>query len=94
MGVLGKLEGLHGPIVGGLLDGSAGDTPTFQPMIDLVSLSLQKGSGLPAAEADDIADDLLTEDQGIVERLLIAAFPDAAKEAPAPGNRRRPKRAA
>ncbi|SDW78332.1 hypothetical protein [Roseicitreum antarcticum] len=94
MGVLAKLQGIHGPSVGGLLDGSAGDLPEFQPMIDMVSLSLQKASGLPADQADEIADDLITEDQGIVERLLTAAFPEAASEAPASGNRKRPKRAA
>lgn len=86
-----KLQAKHGTTIGGLLDSPSGATPMIEPLLDMVSEALQKGSGIEADRADDLADDLLTSDMSVVERILKAAFPDAEVESTL-GNVRRPKR--
>lgn len=90
---LAKLQAKHGANVAGLLDGTAGNPPNMEPLLDMVSEALQKGHGLEQAEADDVADELLTADLGLVERLIQAAFPDAEVSVEK-GNRKRSRRAA
>lgn len=92
MGGIAKLQAMHGRNVAGLLDGSAGDLPDFQALIDMVSVALQKGQGMTPEEAASVADDLLSADMEIVQRLITAAFPNATVETA--GNVRRPKRTA
>ena len=96
MAGLAKLQAKHGKTIGGLLDGTAGNVPDFGPMLDMVSVALQKASGLGAVEADGLADDLLTADLTVIERLITAAFPNAqvSIEGPQSGNARKPKQAA
>lgn len=95
--VLAQAQDLHGPDIGGLLSGDEEQVTKaipFRAMLDLVALSLGKGSALPRDEALDIADDLLSEDPELAGKVLAAAFPEQAKdEAPAAGNGKRAKRA-
>ena len=74
---IARLQAKHGRNLSGMLDGSAGDVPDMAAALDVVSEALQKGQGLPAKEADDIADELATADPMIVGRVLDGAFPDA-----------------
>lgn len=83
---IARLQEKYGNTIGGLLDGTVGDIPDFSPLLDLVSISLQKGSKLSAEDADEIADSILTADKEIVGRIVSAAFPEAA-----PGKRKGPK---
>lgn len=89
---LAVLQDKHGDNIAGLLDGSAGSTPNLTALIDMVSLALQKGSGMAASDADDVADELLTADVGIIEKVIRATFPNATVEG-ARGNGRKPKAA-
>lgn len=73
---IATLQDRYGLTLGGLLDNSIGDIPPFGLLLDLVSVSLQKGSKLPEAEADDLAEELLTADQMIVGRIIKATFPE------------------
>lgn len=75
---IAALQAKHGKNIGGLLDGTAGDIPDFGPLLDLVSLALQKGHAMTPEEADALADDLLTADPQIVGRIVSSTFPDAA----------------
>ena len=88
MGVIGSLQAQYGNSIAGLLDGTAGDIPNFNALIDLVSLALQKGSGLEKEVADVLADDMLTKDVGLATRIISAAFPSAS------GNAKKPRKAA
>lgn len=72
-----ELQAKHGANVAGILDGTAGAMPSFAALIDVVSLALQRAEAMPAEEADRLADELLTADIKLVERLIAAAFPDA-----------------
>lgn len=74
---IAKLQGSYGPTINGLLDGKAGSFPDFNPLLDLVSIALQKGHGLAEADAEQVADDMVTADQEIIGRILKAAFPEA-----------------
>lgn len=87
LGGIAKLQGKHGNDLGGLLTGTAEGTPSFAIMIDMVAAALEKGERLPADEAADLADDMLTADKRLVERLMKAAFPETA------GNDEAPKKA-
>lgn len=89
---IGELQGKYGNTISGLLDGSSGDVPDFRALVDMVSVSLQRGEGLPRDQADDLADEMITADASIVERLITVAFPDATED-PA-GNAERPTAAA
>lgn len=84
LGGIGKLQGKHGNDLGGLLSGKVSDVPPFGIMIDMIAVALEKGSKLPASEAADLADDMMTADKGVFERLMKAAFPDASGNAEAP----------
>lgn len=88
MGSIGLLQDKYGNNIAGLLDGTAGEIPNFSALVTLVSVSLQKGSGLDAETADGLADEMLTKDIGLAERIITAAFPSA------PGNAKKPKKAA
>lgn len=83
LGGIAKLQGKHGNDLGGLLTGIEG-IPPFGVMIDLLAAALEKGEGIPSDKAADLADDMLTADQGIVQRLMTAAFPASAGNAEAP----------
>ena len=76
---IARLQAKHGRNLAGLLDGTAGSFPDMAAVLDIVSEALQKGSGLKADKADDIADELATADPMIVGRIVTAAFPDAAE---------------
>ncbi|RNF35389.1 hypothetical protein [Paracoccus methylarcula] len=78
MAGLGRLQNQHGPSIGGLLDENRGEDQllNFGILVDAVSIALQKGMRMDSEEADDLADDLVSADQGIVARLLEAAFPE------------------
>lgn len=85
---IARLQARHGRNLAGLLDGSAGDIPDMAAVLDLVSEALQKGEGIKAAEADDLADELATADPMVVGRILGAAFPDLEGNAPKKGAKR------
>jgi len=92
---IAMLQSEFGPDLGGLLSGKFQDgaIPDFNIVLRVVEVALAKG--MPDLTADrlrEIADDLVTSDQTIVARIMQAAFPDAAKDAP--GNAARPSRAA
>lgn len=74
---IARLQAKHGRNLAGMLDGTAGDVPDMEAVLDLVSEALQRGHGLPAKEADDIADELATANPMIVGTILAGAFPDA-----------------
>ncbi|KEP68435.1 hypothetical protein DL1_11950 [Thioclava dalianensis] len=86
---LATLQEKYGNDIGGLLNDDMEGVPPFRLMIDVVSLSLQKGEGMEPEVADDLADDLITEDNGLVPALLAAAFPDVKE--PQKGNRKAPR---
>lgn len=89
---LAALQDAHGPSIAGLLDGSAGKTPSFRALVDVVSQALQKGENMPKDQAVELADAMVTADTDVVVRVLAAAFPEAS--AGASGNGKGPKRAA
>lgn len=76
-GVLGKLQGLHGRDLKGLLT-DPGAVPPFDVMVDVVALALEKGHGIKADKAADLADEMLSADPGLVARVMTTAFPDAS----------------
>jgi len=84
LGGIAKLQGKYGNDLGGLLTGKAEGTPPFAIMIDMVAAALEKGERLPADQAADLADDMLTADKGLVEALMKAAFPEQLGNAKAP----------
>uniref|UniRef100_UPI0040482988 hypothetical protein n=1 Tax=Yoonia sp. TaxID=2212373 RepID=UPI0040482988 len=86
---IATLQDKYGNNVAGLLDGTAGDLPKFGALLDLVSVSLQKGSKISVEEADEIADEMLTHDTEIVGRIISAAFPEEKS-----GNVKKPKKKA
>ena len=90
MGGLAKLQGLHGNDLGGLLTGkfeAAGEIPPFAIMLDVVRVALAKGEKMGDAEAEDLADDMLTQDRTLCGAVMQAAFPTSDK----PGNGKAPK---
>lgn len=74
---IATLQEKHGNNVAGILDGTAGEIPSFSAILDLVSLALQRGEGVTAEQADELADDMLSRDQQLVGRIVQAAFPGA-----------------
>ncbi|MCL4065343.1 hypothetical protein M3484_01970 [Pseudomonas sp. GX19020] len=90
---LAQMQEKHGNDLGGLLSegGDKSAVPPLAPALDLISIALQRGEGLDAEEADNLADEMMTADRNLGGRVLAAAFPDvkAAQEA-APGNARTP----
>lgn len=88
---IAALQEKYGNSVAGLLDGTAGEIPNFGALLDLVSLALQRGSKIDSADADDLADEMMSEDTEIVGRIITAAFPDAGGDV---GNATGPKAAA
>lgn len=101
MGGLATLQAEFGRDLGGLLnqkkveaieEGGEDEIPDFKTLLRIVEVALAKGMpALEPARVTDIADNLLTADQGILGRLLESAFPDAAASS---GNVKRPKAAA
>ena len=95
---IATLQSEYGNNVTGLFDGSAGDSPDspslpdFNALLSLVSISLQKGNGMDAGAADELADDLLTKDPEIVSRIISAAFPDQKEQKS--GNVKKPRKKA
>ncbi|MCJ8138433.1 hypothetical protein [Falsirhodobacter halotolerans] len=86
LGGIAKLQGRHGDDLGGLLSGKyakkEGDMgpapiPPFGIMLDVVAVALEKGEALPADEAADLADDLMTADRNVFSHVMTAAFPDS-----------------
>jgi hypothetical protein len=73
---IARLQAKHGRNLAGLLDGTAGDVPDMGAVLDLVSEALQKGEGIAAAEADELADELATANPMIIGLIVTAAFPD------------------
>lgn len=88
LGGIGKLQGKHGNDLGGLLTGGIQGIPPFSLMIDVVAVALEKGERMSSDEAQDVADDIITADQSVFEKLMKAAFPDPS------GKRKAPKAAA
>jgi hypothetical protein len=74
---IARLQAKHGRNVAGMLDGTAGDMPDMAAVLDIVSEALQKGHGMKATEADDLADEIATADPLIVGSIMVAAFPSA-----------------
>ena len=74
---IARLQAKHGRNLAGMLDGTAGAMPDMAAVLDLVSEALQKGHGMKAGEADELADELATADPMIVGTILAGAFPDA-----------------
>jgi hypothetical protein len=79
---IARVQAKHGRTLGGLLDGAPDDFPDMSVVLDLVSEALQRGEGLDAAAADDLADEIATADATIIGRIMASAFPDAAGNAP------------
>ena len=73
---IARMQVKHGRNIAGMLDGTAGSFPDMNAVLDIVSESLQRGHGLNAKQADDLADELATADPAIVGRIMSAAFPD------------------
>ena len=76
-GVLAALQARHGNDFLSRLDVGAGSLPEFALLIDIAALALAKGEGIHEDQARDIADDMLTADPGLIQRLIASAFPDA-----------------
>lgn len=77
-GAIAGLQATHGNDLGGLLaEGGITGTPPFALLLDIVSAALRKGQrDMGRAEADELADELLTADPQLFAALLKAAFPD------------------
>lgn len=86
---IASLQAKFGNNIAGLLDDTGEAVPDFNALLALVSAALQKGSGMDAEAADDLADEMLTKDQAIFKRVIGAAFPE-----PKMGNAKKPKKAA
>tara|TARA_R110000851_G_scaffold110994_2_gene233925 strand:- start:4323 stop:4655 length:333 start_codon:yes stop_codon:yes gene_type:complete len=79
---IATLQEKYGNNIAGLLDNTAGDIPAFAPLLDLVSLALQKGSKLSAEDADEVSESMLTADTEIVGRIIGASFPEKKRVKP------------
>lgn len=75
MAGLARVQQDHGSAVAALLNGVE-VSPSLSMCLMLVSVALQKGERMSAAEADELADEMFTADPAILERLLTAAFPE------------------
>ena len=91
LGGIANLQGRYGNDLGGLLSGKIEGTPPFRLLIDVVAEALKKGEGLSEDDAAALADDMLTADKQLVQRVLDMAFPtqDASGNAKAPGAKHR-----
>lgn len=78
---LARLQAKHGRTLGGTLDGTVGDIPDMNIVLDIVSEALQRG-GMDAKKADDLADEIATADPSIVGEIMATAFPDPEGNAP------------
>ena len=90
---MAKLQDIHGPDLAGLLSGryegeGKNEIPPFKLMVDIVAAALEKGERMPADEAQDLADDMVTADKPLMGRVLSTAFPEAQE-----GNAEAPKKA-
>lgn len=80
MSVLAKLQARHGPdFLAKFNAAEVAKSPPFALMIDMVTLSLVKGMGMPETMAADLADDMITAQNDLPASLLAAAFPDAGE---------------
>lgn len=84
LGGFAKLQGKYGNDLGGLLTGGIEGVPPFGIMIDIIAAALEKGERISADEAVDLADDMLTADQSIMDKVMKSAFPDQVGNAKAP----------
>jgi hypothetical protein len=86
---LAELQAEFGQDLGGITTHGEGAFPNMAPILRLVELSLRKGQPDMSPEtAADLADEMLTADIAIVQRILTAAFPSVA------GGSARPRKAA
>lgn len=84
LGGIAKLQGKHGNDLAGVLTGAQA-IPSFAVLLDIVAESLRRGGDVESEDADALADEMLTVDKKLVERLLHLAFPEAPQgNAPAP----------
>ncbi|MFC3059515.1 hypothetical protein [Paenirhodobacter populi] len=88
-GVLAEIQAAHGDDFLDRLSNQDGKTPPFALMIDIAAKALAKGEKMPAIEASDLADDMLTADPELIGRLMVAALPDASGNAVGAGKRKR-----
>lgn len=83
--VLAELQGAHGDDFIKRMEARDGKLPDFGLMVDVVARALVRGGDVAPEVATLLADDMLAADQGILARLMQAAFPEAKVDA-APGN--------
>lgn len=76
-GVLADLQDEYGDDFLSRLEPAEGKAPPLRLMIGIVAKALVKGERMAPAEAEDLADDMLTSDPDIVPRLMQGAFPAA-----------------
>ena len=82
---LAVLQDMHGSDLGGLLSDGGSAMPMLAPALDLISVALQRGEGIAKEEADDLADEMMTADRNLTQRIMAAAFPDVAATVPGAG---------
>lgn len=92
MSGIARLQAEFGRSIGGVLDGTAGipDMAVFLRIVQeaIVGADPSRQHDNADRQLADLADDILTEDPGVVERIIKASFPDPAPDA-APGNGKR-----
>lgn len=86
LGGIASLQGRYGNDLAGMLSGEydvkAGQQPQIPPfevMISILAVALGKGEGMDVEEATILADDMLTADQTVLQRVLAATFPEAVR---------------
>lgn len=93
MSGIARLQAEFGRSIGGVLDGTAGipDMAVFLRIVQEAVVGADPSRQHESTDRQplaDLADDILTEDPGVVERIIKASFPDPAPDA-APGNGKR-----
>ena len=88
MRALAELQAEFGQDLGGISSQGEAAFPNMAPLLRMIELALIKGQPEMSPEtARDLADDMLTRDIGLVQKVLAAAFPSV------PGAARPPKAA-
>lgn len=87
LGGIANLQGRYGNDIDGMLsgkydakEGQRPPVPPFGILIDILTEALKRGEGMEAKEAAILADDMLTADQNLIQRVLAATFPDRGRE--------------